>query len=435
MNNLALGVNSYALAGRSSPAQKSFVHRVRFQWPMALVLVIGVPLAVRAGVSPGLHIDQGMINSITIAAVAVSLAYFGWRRLHQFPGVQLAASALWSVGLSFGAAIAVVLVARLDYSRTVLLMAPFLTLGWLLMIAWVLERGAGVRIGVVPGGRVDGLPRSSRVEWVPLLGPSLAPRIDAYVADLHHDHAPRWEVFLADRTLEGAPIYHFKQVAEHLTGQVSIDHLSENSFGSVLPNLNYIALKRGVDLILLAVLAPLIVPLFAAVWLLIRLVDGGPALFTQQRAGRGGKPFYVFKFRTMRPAGPSATDAREAAKTRLDDDRVTPLGAWLRKTRIDEVAQVINIARGEMSWIGPRPEVLVLARHYERAFPFYRYRYAVRPGISGWAQVNQGHVVDDDDVRIKLRYDFYYVKNLSPWLDLLIGIKTLRIVLFGLGAR
>lgn len=435
MNNLAFGMNSYALAGRSSPAQKSIVHRVRFQWPMALLVAVGLPLVLRAGTVPNVYLNQGTINSAVVAAIGVSVAFFGWRRLHQFPGVQLAASALWSVGMTFGIALAVVLITRLDYNRTVLFAAPFLTLAWLLFIAWVLARAAGVRIGIVPGGQVNRLPASARVAWVPLPGPDRALGLDAYVADLRHDHCPDWEAFIADRTLDGVPIYHFKQVTEHLTGQVSIDHLSENSFGSVLPNLSYVALKRVLDLGLLALLAPLIVPLFAVVWVLIRLIDGGPALFTQQRVGMGGRPFVVLKFRTMRSLSNPSADAHEAAKTKPDDQRVTALGGWLRKTRIDEIAQIVNIARGEMSWIGPRPEALVLAKHYESAFPFYRYRYAVRPGISGWAQVNQGHVVDDDDVRVKLRYDFYYVKNISPWLDLLIGIKTLRIVLFGIGAR
>ncbi|TIP99650.1 MAG: sugar transferase, partial [Mesorhizobium sp.] len=117
------------------------------------------------------------------------------------------------------------------------------------------------------------------------------------------------------------------------------------------------------------------------------------------------------------------------------DTRITRLGQFLRKSRIDELPQAINILRGEMSWIGPRPEALVLSKWYEAELPFYRYRHIVRPGITGWAQVNQGHVAAVDDVLEKLHYDFYYIKNFSPWLDVLIVFRTIRTMLTGFGAR
>jgi lipopolysaccharide/colanic/teichoic acid biosynthesis glycosyltransferase len=107
----------------------------------------------------------------------------------------------------------------------------------------------------------------------------------------------------------------------------------------------------------------------------------------------------------------------------------------LRKTRLDELPQAWNILLGDMSWIGPRPEARDLADWYEQEIPFYSYRHIVRPGITGWAQVNQGHVTDIGSIEAKLRYDFFYVKNLSLWLDLLIALKTLRVVARGFGAR
>jgi lipopolysaccharide/colanic/teichoic acid biosynthesis glycosyltransferase len=102
---------------------------------------------------------------------------------------------------------------------------------------------------------------------------------------------------------------------------------------------------------------------------------------------------------------------------------------------IDELPQLINVLRGEMSWIGPRPEAAVLSAWYEKELPFYRYRHIVRPGITGWAQINQGHVAELGEVLGKLHFDFYYIKNFSPWLDLLILIRTVRTVITGLGAR
>ena len=126
---------------------------------------------------------------------------------------------------------------------------------------------------------------------------------------------------------------------------------------------------------------------------------------------------------------------REASMTSSDDKRVTRVGQFLRKSRLDELPQIFNILRGEMSWIGPRPEALALSRWYEKDIPFYRYRHIVRPGITGWAQVNQGHVFEVDDVRAKLHYDFYYIKNFSVWLDILITMRTIATMLTGFGAR
>lgn len=117
------------------------------------------------------------------------------------------------------------------------------------------------------------------------------------------------------------------------------------------------------------------------------------------------------------------------------DPRVTPVGRFLRKWRIDEMPQILNIARGDMSWIGPRPEALRLARRYAFSVPFYDYRHAVRPGITGWAAVHQGNVGDVDAARVKLEYDFYYIRNFSPWLDFLIVLKTVQTIWCGFGAR
>jgi lipopolysaccharide/colanic/teichoic acid biosynthesis glycosyltransferase len=118
-----------------------------------------------------------------------------------------------------------------------------------------------------------------------------------------------------------------------------------------------------------------------------------------------------------------------------DDPRITRLGRLLRKWRIDELPQIVNVLRGDMSWIGPRPEALDLARRYAASVPFYDYRHAVRPGITGWAAVHQGNVGDVDAARVKLEYDFYYIRHFSPSLDFLIVLKTLRTIVSGFGSR
>jgi lipopolysaccharide/colanic/teichoic acid biosynthesis glycosyltransferase len=128
-------------------------------------------------------------------------------------------------------------------------------------------------------------------------------------------------------------------------------------------------------------------------------------------------------------------DGLRAAITDDGDKRVTRVGRILRKFRVDELPQIFNILKFEMSWIGPRPEAEVLSRWYQREIPFYRYRHVVKPGISGWAQVNQGHVADVEQVHRKLQYDFYYIKYFSPWLDLLILVRTIKTIITGFGSR
>ena len=242
---------------------------------------------------------------------------------------------------------------------------------------------------------------------------------------------------LADSALAGVPVYHLKQLLESITGQLEIEHISENSLGSLAPNEGYGKLKQLGDYIAAIVLLPVLTPLLLLVALAIWLDSRGSILFRQQRMGFRGKPFTVFKFRTMLPASGSynGDQARERAMTQSDDHRITRVGRFLRRTRIDELPQVLNILRGEMSWIGPRPEAVTLSSWYERELPFYSYRHVVKPGITGWAQVNQGHVAEIGEVHYKLCYDFYYIKYLSAWLDALILFRTVRTVITGSGSK
>ena len=304
----------------------------------------------------------------------------------------------------------------------------------------ITQRKTYLALGVVDGGRTDLFDTMTGVRSEHLSLDTWPDSVDAVAADFRFDHSDAWEAKLADYTLAGIPVYHSKDLYESLTGRADLEHLSENNFGALGPMGTLLSFKQVIDRVIALPALIVLLPLFAVVALAIRADSSGPALFRQKRAGYRGVEFTVFKFRTMRTAE-ERKNPREPERevdtfiTRENDRRITRLGRFLRRSRIDELPQIINILLGQMSWIGPRPEASRLAQWYEDEIPFYRYRHVVRPGITGWAQVNQGHVAELSDIREKLQYDFYYIRNFSLWLDLLIIMKTIRTMLTGFGHK
>ncbi|HEY2048167.1 MAG TPA: sugar transferase [Caulobacteraceae bacterium] len=193
----------------------------------------------------------------------------------------------------------------------------------------------------------------------------------------------------------------------------------------------YPRVKRAVDLFLVAVSFPLALLILAIAALGIRLTMGSPVLYFQPRVGLGGRVFQMVKLRTMWPD----VDGAEYRVTTPDDPRVTPLGRILRPFRIDEIPQLWNVVRGDMSLIGPRPEWTEQAEEFERQEPKYALRNLVRPGITGWAQVHAGPTSDLPGARVKLAYDLFYIKHMSFALDLEILWRTGWTLLASGGAR
>jgi lipopolysaccharide/colanic/teichoic acid biosynthesis glycosyltransferase len=415
--------------------RRSLWLRVRFQLGMGLLLAVFLPWLIRIQFAMRELELFGLQASLVGSLIALVSGYYGFRRLSRYPGVRAAYHIFPSFSASYGVVLAVFFFARLDYSRAHFLSSYLICILWYYAVYFKLQRQQRLRIGVVPFGEVNGLYGIPDVSWIELNDPKAgAARYDAIVADLRADIPDEWERFLADRALEGSLVMHVKQIQESLTGRVAIEHLSENTLGSLIPGIVFAKFKRLGDLVSAVLALPVLVPVMLIVALLIRLDSSGPIFFRQERMGYRGQPFLMFKFRTM-VHGSEHADPRVAAMTKEKDDRVTRLGRILRHYRIDELPQVLNILRGEMSWIGPRPEAVPLSLWYEAELPFYRYRHIVRPGITGWAQVKQGHVADVDEVLWKLHYDFYYIKNFSFWLDLLIIARTIRTILSGFGAR
>jgi exopolysaccharide biosynthesis polyprenyl glycosylphosphotransferase len=190
--------------------------------------------------------------------------------------------------------------------------------------------------------------------------------------------------------------------------------------------------KRCFDVAISLALLLFTVPLLLLTWVLIVVESSGPALYRQERVGLDGRCFVLLKFRSMR------VDAENDGKPRwalTNDPRVTRVGAIIRKLRIDELPQLVNVLRGDMSFVGPRPERPEFVGHFTRQIPFYAERHCVRPGITGWAQINQPYGASLEDARSKLSYDLYYVKNHGLFLDILIVLQTVRVILWADGAR
>jgi sugar transferase (PEP-CTERM system associated) len=193
-----------------------------------------------------------------------------------------------------------------------------------------------------------------------------------------------------------------------------------------------LATKRAFDVVvssaILVAAGPVALAAAAAIW----LEDRGPILYRQLRAGQNGRPFRMIKFRSMRVNAES--DGR-AVWAKVDDPRVTRVGAWIRRLRIDELPQVVNVLLGHMSFVGPRPERPEFVAQLARKVPFYEERHFVKPGVTGWAQVRYSYGASEKDAQEKLEYDLYYVKHHSLVLDLMVLLQTVEIVLFRIGSR
>ncbi|OYO28678.1 TIGR03013 family XrtA/PEP-CTERM system glycosyltransferase [Janthinobacterium sp. PC23-8] len=240
---------------------------------------------------------------------------------------------------------------------------------------------------------------------------------------------------LLECALGGVRVIDAATFFERETCQIRIDSLQPSYLiygGGFDQSFFRAASKRLFDLAASAAIFVASLPVMLATMLCIRLEDGGPVFYEQERVGRDGVAFNVLKFRSMR------CDAeRDGTPTwaQANDSRVTRVGHWIRKLRIDELPQMLNVFRGEMSFVGPRPERAYFVDQLKEQVPYYNIRHSIKPGITGLAQVRYQYGASVDDAVKKLQYDLYYVKNNSLFLDLLILLETVQVVLFGKGSR
>jgi sugar transferase (PEP-CTERM system associated) len=242
---------------------------------------------------------------------------------------------------------------------------------------------------------------------------------------------------LLDARLQGIDVLELMEFLERETGKIRVDLVNPGwlifSPGFRISKLRGIT-ERVLDVIASSILAALSWPIVLLVALAIKIEDGidAPVFYRQSRVGKGGSVFEVIKFRSMREDAEADGKAKWAEE---NDERITRVGNFLRNSRLDELPQVFNVLRGQMSLVGPRPERPEFVDELQEQIPYYNERHAVKPGITGWAQLKYCYGSSEEDALEKLQYDLYYIKNQSLMLDILILLQTVEVVLWGKGAR
>ncbi len=405
----------------------------RFTLGMALLVAVAAPEAAHSlltGATGNLsEAPIGEQASITAAILAIVAGHVSLRKVANIPLAASKAVVLPTFCVTFGMVSLGLLSAHLSFGRYHLWTGLTLAVTWYLAHALIEDRINRPVVGLfgVPSDPFRQL--GDRIVWHAFSEPTHLPNVNAIIIDPHTEFTIENSEFIAALVLKGTPVFHSENFLESFTGKLEFNKHADINFGQLLPSLTYIKIKRLIDIsVALILFIPFVVVIFISA-ILVRSETPGPVFYAQRRMGFRGSTFTCYKLRTMLSgnAGPSYTEE--------NDTRVTKVGRYLRKWRVDELPQIWNVLSGDMSWIGPRPEAADLAEHYASHLPFYNYRHAVRPGISGWAAVHQGNVAEVDAAREKLAYDFYYIKNHTLWLDLLIVLKTLQTVISGFGSR
>lgn len=320
---------------------------------------------------------------------------------------------------------------RLEFVIYIILSSLILTLVFSYFLA-KMRRSSRFVYYLVPYGDCLKASDDAKINWRVLSNPSISNEKQAIVvADLKNDMPDEWQRFLTRCVIQNIPVIDYSSSIEVTLNRINIDNLYEHFVNSLNPSPIYMEIKGIVDRFMALILLIFIIPAAVFIAILIKYDSNGPVLFKQVRIGYRGKPFLMYKFRTMY----HDMESKWKGSTGKDDPRITNVGKVLRRHRLDELPQLLNVLIGEMSLIGPRPEAVSLARIYSRKIPFFNFRYVVKPGITGWAQVEQGFAAEIDTMQKKLSYDFFYIKYFSPTLDVLIVLKTIGVIIFGKGYR
>jgi lipopolysaccharide/colanic/teichoic acid biosynthesis glycosyltransferase len=324
----------------------------------------------------------------------------------------------------------VILICRPDYSIKLTLFGNILLPFFIAWFNHLTHKKNLQNLYLIPSARNISFVDSNRYKFLTLHKPAFPnARCDGFIVDFNDmKRTHNWEKFLVEAAFKKIPIYSYVQLNELLTGRVELSSIEENDIGGLQPSIIVSLFKRVFDLFFVFFSLPIVLPLGLLISFAIILESPGGVFFKQQRIGFNGKNFNVIKFRSM-------FSTNNHSETKDDDSRITRVGRVIRKFRFDEIPQFINVFLGDMSLIGPRPETFVLVAEYQKKIPFFMYRHIVKPGISGWAQVMIGYTVGLNEKKEKVAYDLYYIKHYSISLEVLILLKTIKIMITGAGAK
>lgn len=420
------------VAGRIRSAPQRFIET----WVDAIggfLFCVVLPIPIYATGEPFAKGFGPTEQTIVATAFAFAVVWYCGRRLDTFPRVTLQGNIGYVApvaAIAYATIAVLLLLLRSDYSRIQLFGSGLLAILWMAFVAQLRARYLTRNYAVIPTDLIGSMPEVGTCRWLDFDDVATqGVRVDAIVADLDAGLNEHQVSALAQAAISGVPVLDRRYILETLTGRTPLGGLTPNEFGALLPSRQYLVIRRALELLLTVLILPVLLPILGLVALAVRLDSPGPILFTQVRVGRRGRVFSMVKFRTMYhgASGPSFTTA--------GDPRITRVGRFLRRSRLDELPQLFNILSGEMSWVGPRPEALDLDEKYVRDIPHFALRGIVRPGITGWAQINQGYAHNPDEMRSKLEYDLFYMKHCSLWLDVVIVLRTFAVVVGGTGAR
>jgi sugar transferase (PEP-CTERM system associated) len=259
-------------------------------------------------------------------------------------------------------------------------------------------------------------------------------RVDRIIVAIEERRGKFPDAELLECKMRGIAIEEGIEFYEHLTGRLQVESLRPSFLifsGGFKKSKLTIWVKRvsGLSLSLIGLI--LLSPFILVISILIKIDSHGPVFYKQERVGESGKIFKLLKFRSM----VENAEANGPLWAEQDDKRITRVGRWLRRWRLDEIPQMFNVLKGDMSFVGPRPERSFFVEKLRKEIPFYDQRFSVKPGVTGWAQIKYRYGASKEDAMEKLKYDLYYIKNLSPLYDLLIIFETIKVVLSGKGAR
>jgi lipopolysaccharide/colanic/teichoic acid biosynthesis glycosyltransferase len=418
---------SYVTSMGGRTRRHKFLRELRtFLWPVTVLIVVQGLLYALIITRPGRTDWQNI--SAAIAALAcvpiLSAAVLTAFRRHEAP---IVVSSIISVAF-FSMAVSVLSALRIPVSYQAFAACLPTTIVLTAYANLRFHRELDDSIALIPFSRAEEV--SSEIGGAPILSGADADLrgIEILLIDPLEHHSQEWSGLLSACYLGGIEVMPWMRYLELKRGRLDIDSFDTSHLSYSPSQLLYARAKRLFDLVGVMLFLPLIVPIAAMVGFYIFLRDGSPVIFVQIRRGYGGRRFRMYKFRTMyKGAGGGSTG--------IGDKRIIPGCTMIRKFRLDEIPQIVNILKGDMSLIGPRPVAEYISRASEAVEPKYALRSLVLPGITGWAQVTSGYAGNTREELEKLSYDLYYIKHLSLDLDLLVLFKTVRTVLFGSGAR